>query len=100
MGEDLRCETMTVILLHPSLSTKECKSKCIESDAMALEKRSLSDTTGHLPRLDYLAFHCFPHLYTVGNMKNAQGSTSSARVTWQVGHWNGDQGAGSLVLTL
>uniref|UniRef100_A0A8C6AKV5 Abasic site processing protein HMCES n=1 Tax=Monodon monoceros TaxID=40151 RepID=A0A8C6AKV5_MONMO len=39
-------ETMTVILLHPSLGTKECKSKRIESDAMALEKKSLSDMTG------------------------------------------------------
>lgn len=31
-----------------------------ESDVVALEKKSLSDTTGRRPRLDYLVFHFSP----------------------------------------
>lgn len=54
--------------------------RAAESDPKALERRSLSDTIGHLPRLDYPIFHSFPHLSTVTNVKNAKVSTSSASV--------------------
>lgn len=61
-----------------------------ESDVVVLEeKKSLTDTTGHLPRLDYLVFHGSSPFAQWAIMKNAHVSSSSTSITWQVGHGMG-----------
>lgn len=57
--------------------------RAAQSDVVVLEKKSLSDTTGHLPRLDCLVFHCSSPLAQWAVM-NAHVSSSSTSITWAV----------------
>ena len=95
-------QTVMMILSIPCLVPRNIEAthvipRASGRDPTALENRSLSDTMDHLPRLDYPISHCFPHseqyeeylrVYLKGQCYVANRAL------------DGDQGAGSLVLTL